>query len=48
MLWPGIKYPIYSFQSKSDSIIFIQRRVEATIYIYSSKLSSIGTNPQTK
>jgi hypothetical protein len=37
---------MYSFQSKSDSIIFIPRRVKARLYIYSSKLISIGTNPQ--
>jgi hypothetical protein len=39
---------MYLFQSKSDSIIFIPRRVEATIYIYTSQLSSIGTNPKAK
>jgi hypothetical protein len=33
MLWPGIKYPMYSFQSKTDSIISILRPVEARIYI---------------
>jgi hypothetical protein len=33
MLWLGIKYPIYSLQSKSDRIIFIPRRVKARIYI---------------
>jgi hypothetical protein len=48
MLWPGIKYTMYSFQSKSDSIIFIPRRIKARIYIYSSQLSSIGTNPPAK
>jgi hypothetical protein len=39
---------MYSFQSKSDSIIFIPQSVEATIYIYISQLSSIGTNPEAK
>jgi hypothetical protein len=39
---------MYSFQSKSDSILIIPRRVEAIIYIYSSQLSSKGTNPQAK
>jgi hypothetical protein len=48
MLWPAIKYPMYSFQSKSYLIIFIPRRVKAKLYIYSSQLSSIGTNPQAK
>jgi hypothetical protein len=48
ILWPGIKYPTYSFQSKSDSIIFIPRCVKARLYIYSSQLISIGTNPQAK
>jgi hypothetical protein len=33
MLWPGIMYPTYSFQSKSDWIIFISRRVKARLYI---------------
>jgi hypothetical protein len=42
---------MYSFQSKSDSIIFIPRRFKARlyiyiyIYIYISQLSSIGTIP---
>jgi hypothetical protein len=35
---------MYSFQSKSGCIIFLPRRVEAGLYIYSSQLSSIGTN----
>jgi hypothetical protein len=39
---------MYSFQSMCDSIIFIQRRVEATIYIYSSQLSSIAMNTEAK
>jgi hypothetical protein len=34
MLWPGIKYSMYSCQSKSDSIIFIPRRVKAGLHIY--------------
>jgi hypothetical protein len=33
MLWPGIKYPMCSFQSKSDWLIFILRRVKARLYI---------------
>jgi hypothetical protein len=33
MLWPGIKYSMYSFQSKPDSIIYIPRRVKARLYI---------------
>jgi hypothetical protein len=33
MLWTGIKYPMYSFQSNSDWITFIQRRVKARLYI---------------
>jgi hypothetical protein len=33
MLLPGIKYTMYSFQSKSDSIIFIPRHVKARLYI---------------
>jgi hypothetical protein len=33
MLWPGIKYPMYSFQSKSDWIIFIPLRVKARLYV---------------
>jgi hypothetical protein len=33
MLWPGIKYPMYSFRSKSDWIIFIPWRVKARLYI---------------
>jgi hypothetical protein len=36
MLWPGIKYSMYSFQWKSDSIIFIPRRGKAGLYIYFS------------
>jgi hypothetical protein len=48
MLWTGIKYPIYSFQSKSDWIIFIPRRVKARLYIYISQLSSLGTNRHPK
>jgi hypothetical protein len=49
MLWPGIKYPMYSFQSNSDWIIFIPRRVKARLYwIYSSQFSSIGTNRYVK
>jgi hypothetical protein len=38
---------MYSFLSKSDSILFIARRVKLE-YIYSSQLISIGTNPQAK
>jgi hypothetical protein len=34
MLWPGIKYNMYSFQTESDWIIFIPRRVKARLYIY--------------
>jgi hypothetical protein len=48
MLWVGIKYPIYSFQSKSDRIIFITRRVKARFYIYSLQLNSIRSNPLAK
>jgi hypothetical protein len=33
ILWPGRKYPMYILQSKSDSIIFIPRRVKARLYI---------------
>jgi hypothetical protein len=33
MLWPGIKYPMYSFQLMSDWILFITRRVKARLYI---------------
>jgi hypothetical protein len=32
MLWPAIKYPMYSLQSKSDWIIFISRRVKIRLY----------------
>jgi hypothetical protein len=39
---------MYSFQSKSDWIILNPRRVIAGLHIYSSQLSSIGTNPQAK
>jgi hypothetical protein len=42
------KYPMYSFQSKSDWIIFIPRRVKARLYICSSQLNLIGTNPHAK
>jgi hypothetical protein len=45
VLWPVIKYLMYSIQSKSDSIILIPRHIKSRIYIYSSQLSSIGTNP---
>jgi hypothetical protein len=48
MLWPGIKYSMYSLQSKSDSIIFIPRRGIAGLYICSSQLISLGSNPQAK
>jgi soluble P-type ATPase len=47
MLWPGIKYPMYSFQSKSDWIIFTPRRKKLD-YIYSSQLNSKGTNHHAK
>jgi hypothetical protein len=33
MLWPGIKYPMNSFPSNSDWIIFNPRRVKARLYI---------------
>jgi hypothetical protein len=33
MLWPGIMYPMYSFQSKSHWITFIPRRVKARLNI---------------
>jgi hypothetical protein len=41
---------MYSFQLKSDWIMFNPRRVKDRlyIYIYSSKLNSIGTNPHAK
>jgi hypothetical protein len=48
MLFPAIKYSMYSFQSKSDSLLFILRRVKSSIYIYISQLISIGANPQVK
>jgi hypothetical protein len=52
MLWPGIKYTMYSLYSKSDWIIFIPRSVKAGIYIYIyiyiSGLISIGKNRQAK
>jgi hypothetical protein len=48
MLWPGINYFMYLFQSKSRWIFFVQRRVEAGLYIFSSQMSSIGSNPQAK
>jgi hypothetical protein len=48
MWFPGIRYTKFSFISKSDLIIFIQRRVKAWLYIYSLQLISIGTNPQAK
>jgi hypothetical protein len=38
---------MYSFQSKSDWLIFILRRVKARLYIYSEQLSSIGTTRHT-
>jgi hypothetical protein len=44
MLWPGIMYPMYSIQSKTDLVIFILRNVKSGLYIYSSQLSSLGTN----
>jgi hypothetical protein len=33
VLWPGIKFSMYSFQSKSDSITIIPGRVKATLCI---------------
>jgi hypothetical protein len=33
MQWPAINYAIYSFQSGSDCIISIPRRVKARYYI---------------
>jgi hypothetical protein len=33
-LYPGMKYSMYSFQSKSDSIIFIPRSVKDSIFMY--------------
>jgi hypothetical protein len=33
MLYPGIMYPMYSFQLKSDRIIFIPLRLKARLYI---------------
>jgi hypothetical protein len=39
---------MYSFQWKSDRLIFIPRRVKARIYIYSSQLTLILTNLQAK
>jgi hypothetical protein len=47
MLWPRIKYAMYSFQSKTDWIISIPD-VSKLDYIYSSQLNSIGTNPHEK
>jgi hypothetical protein len=34
MLWPGLKYHMYSFKTKSDWIIFIPRRVKVMLYLY--------------
>jgi hypothetical protein len=33
MMFPGIKYTMFSFKSKSDGIIFIRRRVKPILYI---------------
>jgi hypothetical protein len=41
MLWPLIKYPMYSFQSTSDWILFIPL-ISKLDYMYSSQLNSIG------
>jgi hypothetical protein len=39
MLWPGIKYPMHSFQSMSDMIYLFPDVLKLD---YSSQLSSIG------
>jgi hypothetical protein len=49
MLWPGIKYSMYSFQSKSDWIIFIPLRVKARLYIqFTIKLNRNESPRETK
>jgi hypothetical protein len=34
ILCPGVKYPMCSFKSNTDSMIFISRRLKARLYIY--------------
>jgi hypothetical protein len=45
MLWPGIKYAMYSLQTNSDSIKFIPDVLKLD-FVNSSQPVSIGTNPQ--
>jgi hypothetical protein len=42
MLCPRAEYPMCSFISKSDSIVFTPRFVNTRLYIYSSQLNVIG------
>jgi hypothetical protein len=39
MLWPGIKYPMFSFQSKSDFLNFVPNVFTLEIYIVQIKFN---------
>jgi hypothetical protein len=48
MMWPRIRYPMYSFQSRSGYVKSTPRRVKARLYIYFTMKFNRNKSPREK